>query len=399
MSEKLYDTFTVKRIKKILGNMIDTSDQKVFNFTSINDTINLITGSTDKSGVDTLLAFDAEFYAALIQENKDNVELVSTFSPSKNTAVYNFVREFGMLIFTRHFDKTNVSSWGYYGKVIFNVPLQEVLKSNMFVDKDLKIVRPKFATTTKDTKNNMIDKMTEYFNILNKDPLKYYNRAETKKENNAIGGDYMFHYDYKVGNNPLPAIHNEINRLYHSDPEVKKRTLSKNKVVSFISFLDETSKYRYEKGVQFASVVKGKMDFVALTNTYRLLDSNYSGYLSFDKNYDIQSFNKMSQMLYGNAKLETTCEGVVNSSFLKNFFKQHKGEYGVKAFEEFVNYWKSSNSAHDPIWDSACTFLTAVILNMGLYDVFKEDQLNKTGGSIYKYKYKKYKRKYLSLKN
>jgi len=323
----------------------NTSSQIKFNSPELTTSINLIANNSK-----ILIALDIEFYNAKLAKTPNLVP--STSLASKE--IYSMIREFGALIFYN-----NDSYWTYYGKIFFNAP--------PLVDEDkLGILQPAYTT--------LVDKTT-----INKLFQKYKSYTTTTSTTSMLDTKYTFIEDYHGDNKKkLIKYHKKILKLYLK--ATASRLITNNQLYKFLQFLNENKSYSSE----IAILTKGRRDLDAMTNTLRLLSNNYQDNLNFAKLYDIEIYNSLSHILFHSAELSNTCRGLLDNKYFK--------ELNLKSLNKFITKFSIKNEtlAHSPVWDSACTFIVAIIVNLASYKVLKQ-------GNYY-YKYQKYKTKYTSSK-
>lgn len=336
-----------------------------------------------------------------------------------------YIRELGLIIFI----KDDNSEWFYIGNIFINF---QHLTKHGFNILECKYIQSKYATVT-DSSNELMKEIDKYFyvdNILNelynselfKDRIIYnesVQKIKTNLKNNELVNKYVFKkrdmldkleeietitdYDtvkkcldnikrylkdipFQVYGKDLKGVYlkkfKEQWKIYSKDKYVKERTITSSKEKEFLSlFIELIPKTCF--------VVKGKNDMIAVNNTYKLLFKKPNN-ITFKSYYDIEMFNGFSKIAYGNAQLETTYHGVINTDIYEN----HVESLFSKIFDSLGNNKKIE--AHNPLIDSIYTMVVAIVFNMGLNVYFQNKY--KIGGNIYEYKYHKYKSKYNNIK-
>jgi hypothetical protein len=357
-----------------------------------------------------LIAFDVEF-----QQSSDLV----------------YIREFGAVVFI----KDDNENWFYIGNILLNFRHLSYYDINLL---SCKYIQSTYATVSYETKIKMKE-IDNFFNVdtildplyldinmntfirvskqidtnylinkyltknKKKDMIMYkidelYELYKLSKTDNAIyikkELDYLKRIlkdvTFQIYGKDLKGVYLKNFKkqwsLYLSDKLVKQRTLNKNGEHMFLTqFIELINKTYF--------VVKGKMDIYALRNTSKLIFNKRSFHIEFPSYYDIEIFNALSKKLYGNARLETTYDGVINTTVYK--------KHADKLFNEIFRELNKDIGAHNPMVDSLYTIIVALVMNMGLDNYFLNNGIAYGGNyegnyeGNYKYKYNKYKSKYL----
>lgn len=365
------------------------------------------------------IVFDIEFQSVILNKEMKNTNKYKYDFTTRDDPIASFPREFGMMLFVR--DRTN--NIFYLGSIFRNfVPLFHV----GFELDDMRYMLAKYSTVSEDTlekmeKNDEVFTLAEEIEQLYKGDYKSFKKSpiyqlekKTRRERveefiDELEDIQSPEYDYidsivkKIKRN-LRNTHANIVRkyldkniqklfdnqldIYYDDPLVVKRQLNHSEEKDFIKTLINVSS-------NSCFVIKGLRDLDALNNIAK--HRNNKETFDFNHLYDIEIFNGFSKKKYGNAQLERTYYGLIKSNhYLKN-------KEDMELIKQNIGH-----GAHNPLVDSYYTLVVAIVINIGLNDVFPERTafFNKQkGGDIggkrtkYKTKYKLAKEKYNLLKD
>jgi len=344
-----------------------------------------------------ILAFDIEFHNIVITNNKDNYVTIN----KNNKQVSLLIREIGLMFLARD----NDGFWNYLGSMFVNF-------NNSYTGNNIIYVLSKYATVT-EASRQIMEKNDEYFNIseylnnLSSQTLKvsdsnsninydekvkliskaikrpYVKNILGRKDFNVLklllgylpsainadsdNGDSK-KFDLTLGNIkrmvkdvPFNITKSDLNaseqvmfnkqmKTYYEDKQVTKRTLTKNQEKYFFDVLLEIDK-------NTCYVVKGRMDFIALKNSYLYINKKQCP-LKFTYVYDIEIFNKFSHDKYGSATLLATFEGLSTTEMYK--------KYVAHLIDKILNTL-SNHRAHNPLSDSLYTLAVAIIINANMF--------------------------------
>lgn len=394
--EKEYDRLELSaNIKEVLKEFIKNYS-KVYSIIEITDPLL-------KKGFDmvanyqrVVISFDVEFQSCKM----DNDKRFSVEHNIKNDSVATFVREIGILIFVK--DSSKVGRWFYLGSILANfkslvehridvldtkyifstyatvtdktlAQMEENDKEFKIVDTDLtKINNDSMikSLANKDFMNKINSSLSTYFELTDEQD-KIREERYIRRKLNSLMFDILG--KYLKGNHQM--VFKKQLDIYNKDPLVKSRVVDE---VKFLDLFGKISNYTY-------FVVKGSRDISAICNSYKLVNKSDVCRLNFKAVYDIEVYNNLSKQFFGNAKLETTYRGLINSKTYKNhcmgFFKMVEEELG--------------NVAHNPAVDSLWTVVVATTIMIGLNRFFISDL--PPSNNYYK-KYKKYKTKYVQIR-
>lgn len=302
-----------------------------------------------------IICLDVEFQSA-------NLNTSDKYIIDSGTA--RFIREIGIIIFRKEGD-----FWIYESNSFVNFP--DISKFG--INKELiHLITSTFSTVDPTTFDKM-EKLERIFK--NKELLKIKNldlglNSDPDKINKILN-NLIYEIDGKILKkyklDKYYINYQKINKLYWKDKLVKNRTLNIKNIVLFLNYLKELSK-------DAVFLVKGKMDFKAINNTYTLFGFDKP---NLENSYDIEVFNGLSKNIYGNSQLKTTFEGLAKT----DIFNKYVYDFVLDLFQDF------GDKAHNPLVDSLFTVLVGIIINIGLNKTF-----------MYEEKYKKYKRKYQRIK-
>ena len=374
------------------------------------------------------ICLDAEFQTTIVGQNSKFITYENFFGHE----VGRFLRELGMLFFV----KDNDNFWFYIGHIFVNF---NNLVNYGFKEIDTRLVESKFATVTDRTFQNMVqdekifrldsiiddldnEKLFNNINKFNKtvddiiwdlkDNFIFNNflREETKQNIiqrlNYLKSKNNFkevQKELKFIKRPLSKVQYEIygryllddyydifsrlNNMYWNDRLVRDRLkIIENKETLFFSLLSKLSE-------ETIYLIKGMMDFQAIKNMYRLIFNTNKEKIRLENYYDIETFNGISNQLFGSSQLEETYKNLIKTKIYR--------KYAKNLFDEILK--KIGKKAHNPVVDSLFSIVVAVVMNLGLNSFF-DKELNLTGGSLknknikYLEKYMRYKNEYLNLK-
>jgi len=348
-----------------------------------------------------IVTFDIEFHNVVQSSNNNNNNnktdsgLIGMTKSEK--LVSPFVREIGVIFLAK--DVTN--KWNFLGILFVNF-------NNDYKSNDVIYILSKYATVTNSSKKIMM-KGDEYFNIqeiINKiiqtNNNSQINNLKNKSQEikmalkktfikNTLGNhDYevlkvflgylssnvenfkqtsdnikniIKDVPYTITRSALNAeettIFNKQMQTYYTDKLVVNRTIRKEDERDFFNLLIQIDK-------QTCFLVKGKMDFIALKNSYYALHKN-SCPIKFNYVYDIEIFNKLSNDKYGSAQLENTFNGMSKTTLYKKYIK----DLIEKILNIITNDSNSQVKAHNPVIDSLYTLAIALTVNINLINSFE----------------------------
>jgi hypothetical protein len=324
-----------------------------------------------------ILVFDIEFHNVVLNSNKEGYIAISKI----NKSVAAFVREIGLMFIVKDTD----GNWNYLGSMFVNC-------NNNYSGNNIIYVLSKYTTVT-DINRKQMEINDSYFNIgeyLNnlgdisekekyqliskaiKRPyvknvlgrkdfgvlrlfLGYLQNVEGKKFEQTLSNikrvvkDIPFNITKSDLTSEEQTRFNKQMKIYYQDKQVVERTLNKSQEMDLFDLLLEIDK-------NTCYLVKGRMDFIALKNSYLQLYKKPCP-IKFSYVYDIEIFNKLSQDKYGSATLLATYEGIINTSVYKQYIE--------KFINEIQNAFKD-HRAHNPLSDSLYTLAVALSLNANL---------------------------------
>jgi len=375
-------------------SFVSISDNKIIN--ALNNINNYKT---------LLICLDIEFQSML---NNDNsiYEIVKMQLTGDYKSM--FIKELGMLLFIRENVKSGRNNWYYIGSMFVN--FDNLLNYGINID-NIKLVGLHYSTVSDKTYKQMLenenilvldndlDNITNHplFDIYFIDKNKDYVLSKLNEINNVkdddlketlierlkaylnkiqfeLFGSYLSDVDKKYKD----AVYNS-NKLYWNDDEVKKRNIKKH-VVEFYDYLQKFTR-------DTIYVVKGKMDFMALQNSYKLVTGT-NDKIYFNDYYDIEVFNGFSKYKFNSAQLGETYDGLIKLDIYKGNAKKLFDIIGKNI----------GDKAHNPVVDSLFTIVVAVVINMGMNDCFNVGNKKKYNGGKYEKEYLKYKQRYLKSK-
>lgn len=319
-----------------------------------------------------LVCFDIEFQSA-ITNNKKYI----TTPNMKGDKVARFIRELGGLFFVK-----DNRYWYYIGHIFINF---SPLEAYGFQKKDLRHIESKYASVTNET-FNIMEQNEEPFHL--ERYIKFKNMIDLKKK---LMKDYIFkkivdpqtkkrilnkiemlnkstqpESDLRYIEKILYKIQFEIygkylnqelidqlsisNEAYWNDPLVKER-LIENKEDIFFDLFKEISN-------EAIFLVKGRMDFIAMKNSQFLISKNNN--LNFDHYYDIETFNGFSSLVCQSSQLENTYKCLIDKKYPSN----------IKVLLDQIKASIGGIKAHNPLVDSYFTIVVAIIINLGLNQLF-----------------------------
>lgn len=313
-----------------------------------------------------VISFDVEFQSKIINTDMSmNIDRYVVEVNYKGDTVANFVREIGVIIFMK--DRSSPNKWFYLGKIFVNfqpLPINDLTK----------YLFAKYATVTEDTKKKMLLNDDTFF-MYDEENSKLYKMLTHKDKNKnkylPRVNDARFQIFGKYLNSKHKTmLYNQL-QLYQNDSLVKNRTVDED--LQFLNMFSNLSKYTY-------FVVKGRKDLEAICNSYLSVNNNKCN-INFSTVFDIEMYNGLSKQLFGDAKLETTYNGVVKTEIYKQ---------SVQPFFSQITESKSeSNVAHNPVVDSLWTVVVALVIMLGLFKQFDK----------YYIEYQKCKAEYKQLKS
>lgn len=378
-----------------------------------------------------LIIFDTEFYT--IKDTTTNLrkELgLITKLPDINTA--HFVRQLSMLVLERQIDNSKQLSVWWKIKVSIDFDFQSGLLyaklaglRKMYPNLSVQMLGEQFLTVSNSFNNNLSWLLNK--KQINMDKKGFINKLalinKDANNNNYLNYSYFANLN---GDKDLIGYYDSVKIAYINDPVVKNRMLDDSASIAFLNLINSK---QYRSNISF--LYKGDGDLHAMNNSYKLFNDKFTGndidfVIEFKNTYDMVYFNGMSNVLFDSAKLEAQCDNIYDGTMITKLIEFRKNSpYSqvVANFANLVTSIKSSGKAHNPAYDTLCTFLTVLIINLALYIVFNIKNKNKseellklyacikpgddttsthTGGNnskdIFYAKYKKYKRKYLDLK-
>lgn len=414
------------------------------NFTDIKSNIFAVIKITNKKLIESLYAInnykpfsiclDIEFQTAII-ENNNNKYIISKNNLGDDTA--KFIRELGLIFFIN--EPAPLNNWYYIGYIFVNFP--QLTKYN-FPEKNISLIKSTYSTITTESKKQMesnekLFRLDTKLDILLNRSIFQNNKKEYNQEIDLITRDLqenilfqlfmkeslkntvinnilelkkirkypeaeaqikfikkaLFRIQFDIYGKYLIGKYYEVfsktNKLYWNNALVKDRVkFIKNNEKLFLSSLNILCG-------SAILVIKGQMDIISIKNMFNLI-FDISGFdnIILDKYYDIETFNGISDYLFGGSQLKDTYQGLIQT---KTYNK-----YAKSIFDEIKNNIVNNNSqvdkAHNPVMDCLFTIIVAVIFNLGLNIYFGQTEKIQVGSNINQILYKKYKKKYLDLK-
>lgn len=343
-----------------------------------------------------IVAFDIEFHN-VVQHNNDNKTSGFVGVTKNDKQVAPFVREIGIIFLAK--DVTN--KWNFLGILFVNF-------SNDYKSSDVIYILSKYATVTDASKKIMM-KGDKYFNIqetinkiiqtsndLQTNDLKNKSQEIKTALKKTFVKNTLSHHDYEVLkvfvgylssntdnfkqtsdniknvikdipytitrsalNEDEMIIFNKQMQTYYKDKLVVNRTIRKEDEQDFFNLLTQIDK-------QTCFLVKGKMDFIALKNSYYALHKK-SCPIKFNYVYDIEIFNKLSNDKYGSAQLENTFKGMSKTIL----YEEHVEDLIEKIQSVITKGSDSEVKAHNPVIDSLYTLAVALTVNINLIKSFE----------------------------
>jgi hypothetical protein len=202
----------------------------------------------------------------------------------------------------------------------------------------------------------------------------------------------LLHNLYYDNQSPeVKRIMDDSKKSYFEDSLVQKRILKNNYKKFLTSFQNIINHSIF--------IIKGPRDFEALDNTYKLITNTFMNPNPFIQQwrlYDIELFNNFSSNFFGNARLETTYNGIIKTDLYQKHMK--------KDFDEIIKsiYGISETRAHDPVFDAIMALIVAIATNLSINNClmkWEPTEPHQCGGS-YEYLIQDNitKRKYIKLK-
>lgn len=408
---------------KIIGLFEQFSTIESLSFIKINDKTLSNAFNNINNYKPLTICLDIEFQSAIINKNAKSTPKYIHETNINNDHTAKFIREIGILFFIKDYDL----SVYYIGHLLLNF---KSLEHFGFDFDRMRSIGVNYSTVSNDTYEAMktIENIFHLENIITplnneqlfKDKKKYGVRI--KKIKKEVNSNYLFKkllkksvqsnindiFNQIVGLNDFNDIQdklkyikrhlgsiqheiyakylkkddklilNQLSELYWSDELVQNRLKFIDKKYGFFM-----SSFKYLTQ-QTVFVLKGRMDIVALKNTYMLI--NKADELQINNYYDIETFNGLSSFLYSSSQLENTYNGLIKTSLYDDTAKNFFDEIGKNI----------GNKAHNPVVDSLFTIVVAIVINLGLNVTFSKDVAKLNGG--YRAQYLKYKHRYVELK-
>jgi hypothetical protein len=327
-----------------------------------------------------------------------------------NKQVVSFIREFGcMLLFKEN------EEWIYYCDIYLNFPFLSTINAVQDHKSYFKLSLPPYMTVQDSTLQNIKNKLGDFEQNYSKYKLNDYFRDQNSSVEHLI---------YEKNNvifrkSPINII-NDIRDLYQTDTMVKERLIKLKTAILFLSTL-----YKFVNTSTI--IVKGKEDFSAIENTYKML-------LKETKKENTKKIDKVFKNIYdidiflSDFRMIDNCKGKGNLEFMYTTLADIEKQLLPNSELMFLDLIiKNTNDAykkfHNPVYDSLITLLCAILIlcveyhykinksayNKSIADKYKITNTinllkNKTGGSYdnkdldYLYKCIKYRSKYLKMK-
>jgi len=309
-----------------------------------------------------IISLDAEFQTVL-DESMPYTEI-----NFKGDKVAPMIRELGMMIFLM--DKKDMV-WYYIGNLHVNFNIySDVYK--------IRYLLSKYCTVTDNTRkimenNDKFFDVSQIYNLSKGQIYKIINKSFLVNEftnnkdkildiiqsNNQLFDKDKYMIQRLLRNIPFEVYGEYIKGtkyedifttqfdLYMGDKLVKDRLLSHEQELLLLDILYKLTPYT-------CIVLKGKRDMYALNNTVKY--TGYTNNINFTDIYDIEIFNAFSRNNYGNAQLETTYNGLIETDI-----------YHKHVRREFKHIQRSiGGDAHNPVVDSLFTIIVAIVINIGM---------------------------------
>jgi len=329
-----------------------------------------------------IIAYDIEF-------KKVHESFSKEYIASRSEFLYEigFIREFGMLMFLKDVKTNDIY---YIGDIFLNFPHFDKLN----IDKDLtRIVISDYSSVNDKVRTKMEKNQNKFLNEeFIKSYLKQHNRLDRLDFFINNKKKILFDIIRQYLSDEYKKIFDKQWELYLNDELVKNRTINLEDMDYFLKTF-----HSFNRNVVY--IVKGKNDMEAIVNMCKISQNNKleNGFI-YSSYYDIEIFNGFSRNIYGDAKLETTYNNIINSKLYKqnasSFFDQVK-----KRIPEI---------AHNPVADSLFSTIVAISINLCSNSCFYDNRENKelevpdvkndkkiSENSFYHKKYRKWKKKYL----
>jgi len=359
-----------------MSEKITNINYKIPNNTSLYNTLDKISGGRNR-----IIAFDLEFQTYQISK-KDMNKYNFCNSGKKSQKVF-FGREFGMVLF----DKKN-NNWYCSKNLFFHYELIPYKKLGW----DRKLSFPPYLTLNIDSiegTNNIIKENIQYikkrYKIGNK-TLKIIKKLVKNNTNNKLEQQLFYMgLGLEFNDKKTEILQNIFNKIIDKDKQkrfqyitsfmhsIYRRHVKKNSKNIFDNIFniyeDATKETRIsndraigllrEHFIEDCAIVyKGGCDNIAFQNHCKYLSMKQDCIVDFSKlhHVDIAVYNWLSYMLFGNAKLEKTYEGLLERVKNKDINTFHK------------YYIKQNNglSAHDPTSDAYFTIIVALFMNLDI---------------------------------
>ena len=342
--------------------------------------------------IDYLVIFDIEFHLVTSKNIRENLG----FEPFEEKDTAPFIREFAFLVLERKYVST-IHYWeiatqysididSYYFMTVFSWLRTKTNNKTINVhlpDRKFMTVSNEFDTIIQSNKrDNFIKRLAELNNNIK------------INENNI--SSYARHDFYK--NDPqLINYHDSALIAYHSDSDVKSRQVPADIMYTLLEhFTNSKSK--------ICLLYKGSNDRKALNNTFRLLhlvkEFNYQTptqsqsqspqngqfakkvifsqipfnlkvEMKFPNVYDMVYLNGICHILFGNARLGENCKKILETRYFQTIQEIRGYTTGFQNLHEFVS--NLQGRAHEPLYDTVCTLIVVLIVNMSTYISFNEN--------------------------
>jgi hypothetical protein len=338
----------------------------------------------EKYRIDYLIIFDTEFYTINDPDN-DLKEKLGFIVKGENTNTVYFVRECSLLILERNYDiEFKIAEWTIKAFIDLDFDSSEIYKKvhNLrelgFENLSFQILGRDFLTVSDNFDKNF-EKNLKYKNneILTKGD--FINRLKNKTGKELTEKNYYkySYFPYLKNDKELVTYYDTIKNTYVNDELVKERMLNKDQSKNFLNLLN-----KYKNKISY--LYKGENDLIAFNNTFKIFN-NYIGkkyidkVMYFENKYDMIYFNGMSHVLFDSAQLKKTCDGIFLSNFFKRLYKIKKKDniYSetYKIFYLFIYGVVIKGQEHNPNFDTLCTFLTVLVINIAIYMIFNKNTI------------------------
>lgn len=340
--------------------------------------------------IENIVILDIEFYTLI----NPNISQFGFAAYDKSNKIANLVREMSLLILERTY-VNNSYYWAIKKLVFFNI-------NNEFLYKALYFMRRNYATNNKNNiRGPYLQMLSQQFMTI--DEEEYNLELNNKLKNNQIKNkeqfidrlqknvnqninnenylNYSYHKYYHADHN-LSEYHDAIMNTYINNSGVKKREISAIQTLGIFKLLELYNK-------KICIVHKGSSDIKAINNSYRLFDwidqYNYSNKkfissvysynvnnklkIRFKHIYNIDYFNGMSHVLYKSAKLNITCNRMIESKFYKQIIRNKN--INNKSFQNLI-FMLKSGKVHDPNYDVISALIVIIIIHLSTLIIFTE---------------------------